>query len=456
MTRSPGGEGSTVRPEPVPQPLPATKASIAAGAINADLSPTNGTARRENPAVAKCRCCGGDDLTVFLSLGDLPLSDGFVAASQLAKEDARYPLDVAFCGDCALVQILETVPPEVLFGEDYPYFSSFTDALLRHSESNVTARIADRHLGPESLVVELASNDGYLLQYYKARGIPVLGIDPAPGPVAAAHEKGIETRLAFFDLQLARQLAQMEHKRADVIHANNVLAHVADTNGFVAGIAALLKDDGVAVIEAPYVRNLIDHGEFDTIYHEHLCYFSVTALDHLFRRHGLFLNSVEELSIHGGSLRLFVEKREEPGLAVKQLLAAERKLGVDTLAYYKDFSARVGSIRDELRAMLSDLKRRGARIAGYGAAAKGTIMLNYVGIGPATLDFVADRNTYKQGRYIPGVRLPIVAPERILETQPDYVLILPWNFKDEIMEQQAEYRRRGGRFIVPVPHPQIL
>jgi len=405
---------------------------------------------------ATCRSCGGDDLTVFLSLGDLPLSDGFVAEQNLSREDSRYPLDVAFCGDCALVQILETVPPEVLFGEDYPYFSSFTDALLRHSEANVVARINERNLSSRSLVVELASNDGYLLQYYKQRGIPVLGIDPAPGPVAAAHAKGIETELAFFGIDLARRLAITENRRADVIHANNVLAHVADTNGFVEGIATLLKDDGVAVIEAPYVRNLIDRGEFDTIYHEHLCYFSVTSLDRLFQRHGLFLNHVEPLEIHGGSLRLFVEKHEKRSEAVHRFLEKEQDAGVDRLAYYQHFSKRVNAIRDELRNLLGGLRKNGARIVGYGAAAKGTIMLNYVGIGPETLDFVADRNTHKQGRYIPGVRLPIVAPERILETQPDYVLILPWNFRDEIMEQQAEYRRRGGRFIVPVPHPEIL
>jgi SAM-dependent methyltransferase len=445
-----------VQPESLSQMNAATGAAIAAGALKADPGPAETSARRPRTAAAKCRCCGGDDLTVFLSLGDLPLSDGFITEQQLAQEDARYPLDVAFCANCALVQILETVPPEVLFGEDYPYFSSFTDALLRHSEANVVARIADRNLSSRSLVVELASNDGYLLQFYKSRGIPVLGIDPAPGPVAAAHAKGIETLLAFFGEDIARRLALTENKRADVIHANNVLAHVADTNGFVAGIATLLKDDGLAVIEVPYVRNLIDHGEFDTIYHEHLCYFSVTALDFLFRRHGLFLNHVEPLEIHGGSLRLFVEKRDNRAESVHGFLREERQLGMDKLSWYESFSARVNAIRDELRELLAGLRQHGFRLAGYGAAAKGTIMLNFAGIGPDTLDFVADRNTHKQGRYIPGVRLPIVAPERILEVQPDYVLILPWNFRDEIMEQQAEYRRRGGKFIVPVPRPRIL
>ena len=261
---------------------------------------------------AHCRSCGSTQLSIFLSLGDLPLSDGFLEARQLVDNEPRYPLDVAFCATCSLVQILETVPPEELFGADYPYFSSFTDTLLRHSEANVKERIAERKLGADSLVVELASNDGYLLQYYKAGGVPVLGIDPAPGPVAAARAKGIDTLQAFFGVELAKKLAA-EGRRADVIHANNVLAHVADTNGFVAGIATLLKDDGVAVIECPYVKELIEHGEFDTIYHEHLCYFSVTALRALFSRHGLYITRVVPLAIHGGSLRVFVEKQNRPG-----------------------------------------------------------------------------------------------------------------------------------------------
>ena len=402
-----------------------------------------------------CRSCGGEDLGVFLSLGNMPLSDGLLTAEALEREEPRYPLDVAFCPDCTLAQILATVPPEQLFGADYPYFSSFTDSLLKHSAANVAARVAERRLDGKSLVVELASNDGYLLQYYQERGIPVLGIDPALGPVAAARARGVETLQAFFGRELAIQLAT-NGRQADVIHANNVLAHVADTNGFVLGIGTLLKEDGVAVIEVPYVKQLIDHGEFDTIYHEHLCYFSVTALTELFRRHGLALNRVEPLAIHGGSLRLFVEKHERQDRSVAEYLQAERRAGMDRFDYYAGFSARVGRIRDDLVALLARLKREGARIAGYGAAAKGTILLNFAGIGREMLEFVADRNVHKQGRYMPGVRLPIVAPERILETQPDYLLILPWNFKDEIMEQQAEYRQRGGRFIIPVPEVVVI
>ncbi|HJS89094.1 MAG TPA: class I SAM-dependent methyltransferase [Steroidobacteraceae bacterium] len=415
-----------------------------------------GTEPRNAPAgTARCRSCGGKDLRVFLSLGDMPLSDGLLTSGEPQRREPRYPLDVAFCPSCALVQILETVPPEQLFGADYPYFSSFTDALLEHSRANVAARIEERRLDGHSLVIELASNDGYLLQFYRARGIPVLGIDPAAGPVAAAREKGIETLQAFFGRELAQQLAA-EGRRADVIHANNVLAHVADTRGFVAGIGELLKDDGVAVIEAPYVKELIDKREFDTIYHEHLCYFSVTALVSLFQRHGLSLNRVEPLEIHGGSLRLFVERGERADRSVDEYLRAERASGLDRLDYYADFSSHVMRLRSELVTLLQGLKRGGARIAGYGAAAKGTIMLNFCGIGRELLDWVADRNVHKQGRYIPGVRLPIVEPAQIIAQQPDYLLILPWNFKQEIMQQQAEYRRRGGRFIVPVPQPVIV
>jgi SAM-dependent methyltransferase len=406
-------------------------------------------------AIAACRACGSDQLETFLCLGDLPPSDAFIAPDALARSEARYPLDVAFCHECALVQILHTVPPEELFAADYPYFSSVIDALVRHAADNVAARIEERGLGSSNLVVELASNDGYLLQHYKAADIDVLGIEPTPGPAAAARAKGVDTLQAFFGRELASQLVA-EGRRADAIHANNVLAHVADTNGFVHGISALLKDDGVAVIEVHYVRDLIDHGQFDTIYHEHLCYFSVTALERLFRQHGLFLNRVERIAIHGGSLRLFAERRERRGPSVELLLQEEQRLGIDRFAYYADFAQRVRSIRERLQRLLGDLKTRGARLAGYGAAAKGTILLNYVGIGAETLDFVVDRNPHKQGKWVPGVRLPILAPAALLDTQPDYVLILPWNFQDEIIGQQAEYAHRGGRFIIPVPEPMVL
>lgn len=402
-----------------------------------------------------CRSCGHAGLEPVLDLGRTPLADRLLTATQLTEPEPVYPLQVAFCPQCSLLQILETVPPEVLFCEDYPYYSSFSDALLRHSRENVLDLIARRGLGPQSLAVELASNDGYLLRNYVEAGIPVLGIDPAEGPACEAGKIGVRTLNTFFTAELATQLAA-DGRQADVIHGNNVLAHVADTNGFVGGIATLLAGSGVAVIEVPYVKDLIDHREFDTIYHEHLCYFSVTALDHLFRRHGLYLNEVKRLPIHGGSLRLYVEKVERVGGSVKELLALESAERVDRIDFYRDFAQRVEQLKTDLLALLRGLKAQGRSVAAYGAAAKGATLINYVGIGTDLVDFVVDRNVHKQGRYMPGQHMPIFGPEKLLEAQPDYVLLLAWNFAAEIMEQQAEYARRGGRFVVPVPEPKVV
>jgi SAM-dependent methyltransferase len=406
-------------------------------------------------ASSTCRSCGNAGLEPVLDLGRTPLADRLLTATQLAETEPVYPLQVAFCPHCSLLQILETVPPEVLFCEDYPYYSSFSDALLRHSRENVLDLIARRGLGPRSLAVELASNDGYLLRNYVEAGIPVLGIDPAEGPAREAEKIGVRTLNTFFTAELATRLAA-DGRQADVIHGNNVLAHVADTNGFVGGIATLLAGSGVAVIEVPYVKDLIDHREFDTIYHEHLCYFSVTALDHLFRRHGLYLNEVKRLPIHGGSLRLYVEKVERVGDSVKELLALEAAERVDRIDFYRDFAQRVEGLKTELLALLRGLKAQGRSVAAYGAAAKGATLVNYVGIGTDLVDFVVDRNVHKQGRYMPGRHIPIFGPERLLTAQPDYVLLLAWNFAAEIMEQQAEYARRGGRFVVPVPEPKVV
>ncbi|MEE8141495.1 MAG: class I SAM-dependent methyltransferase, partial [Planctomycetota bacterium] len=331
----------------------------------------------------------------------------------------------------------------------------FSDTLLEHSRRNVEALVEARGLHQGSFVVELASNDGYLLQYYVERGISVLGIDPAPGPVEAARQKGVDSLCEFFVRDLAERLRR-EGRCADVIHANNVLAHVADTQGFVAGICTLLKEHGVAVIEVPYVRDLIDHCEFDTIYHEHLCYFSVSSLVPLLERQGLFLNRVEKLSIHGGSLRLFREPRKQPGKTVENYLEEEAEQGVTQLHYYEKFSTRVNEVKSRLLDILIAKKKAGKRLAAYGAAAKGAILLNYMGIGRDLIDFVADRNVHKQGRFMPGVHIPIADPSRILEERPDYLLLLPWNFKKEILEQQAEYRRAGGKFIIPIPYPEIV
>ena len=402
-----------------------------------------------------CRSCGNEHLVPVLDLGQMPLADRFLTEEGLNQPEPMYPLEAVLCETCGLVQITETVDPEVLFADRYPYYSSVSDALLKHSRENVSELIEARGLGEDSLVVELASNDGYLLRNYVEHRIPVLGIDPAEGPATEAEKVGVRTLNAFFSKALADELRD-EGLQADVVHANNVLAHVADTNGFVAGIASLLKETGVAVIEVPYLRDLIDHCEFDTIYHEHLCYFSVSALDHLFKRHGLFLNDVRRLSIHGGSLRLFVGKVEERSAAVMDLLRDEAEAGLCGREYFVDFRTRVDGLKTDLLRLIDGLLKDGARIAGYGAAAKGSTLINFLGLGVDRVKYVVDRNVHKQGCYTPGQHQPIYAPEKLIRDQPDYVLVLPWNFSDEIVEQQSRYREQGGRFIIPIPKPHIV
>jgi SAM-dependent methyltransferase len=402
-----------------------------------------------------CRSCGSADLHAVLSLGSTPLANSLLTEEQLDQPEPRFPLDLVLCRNCTLAQITETVPPEILF-RDYLYFSSFSDTMLAHAEELATRVVASRKLGADSLVIEAASNDGYLLAFYLSRGVPVLGIEPARNIAAVAEERGVPTIAEFFDATLATRLAG-EGRRADVFHGHNVLAHVADLNGFVEGISTVLADNGVAVIEAPYVKDMIDRCEFDTIYHEHLCYYSLTALEALFNRHGLAVADVERVAIHGGSLRVFVERAGvTPTDAVTALLAEEAAWGVGEPDLYDAFALRVTELGTELDALLAGLKANGATIAAYGAAAKGSTLLNVFGIGAGTLDYVVDRSTVKVGRYMPGVHLRIYPPERLLTEMPDYLLLLAWNLSDEIMAQQDEYRRRGGRFIVPVPVPEVV
>jgi SAM-dependent methyltransferase len=405
----------------------------------------------------RCRSCGARNLTPILSLGETPLANALLSAEQLGEPEARFPLDLVLCGTCSLVQITATVPPEQLFGE-YLYFSSFSDTMLRHARTLVERVVAERGLTAGSRVVEIASNDGYLLQYYRKAGVQVLGVEPARNIARVAQEKGIPTVCDFFGAEVAQRLAR-DGMRADVIHAHNVLAHVSDLNGVVSGLAALLAPGGVAIVEAPYVKELIDRTEFDTIYHEHLCYFSLTALDALFRRHELAIVNVENVAIHGGTLRIFATpagERVPVAESVRALLAEEARWGVGRAESYRSFSDNVSGIRSRLRSVLGDLKKKGSRVAAYGASAKGSTLLNYAGIGKETLDFVADRSTVKQGRYTPGTHLPIYPAEKLLEAMPDYVLLLTWNFADEILEQQSEYRKKGGKFVIPIPDVRVV
>lgn len=416
-----------------------------------------------DPTVIKaCRACAVAPLSPVLALGASPLANALRRAETRDQPEARYPLDVLRCPACSLVQLSISVAPELLF-RDYVYLSSVSDAFVTHARTIAERVMTRRAWSEDSLVVEIASNDGYLLQHYRARGIKVLGIEPARNIARIAREeRGIDTIEEFFGSDLAAQLAA-EGRRGDVVHANNVLAHVPDLNGVLAGMKLLLKDDGEAIVEVPSLRDMIDRLEFDTIYHEHLFYFSLTALVRSFARQGLTIVDVEHLGVHGGSLRVFARRSDTlkpPSPAgtdrVAAMLDGEQAWGVDDAHRYGRFQDDVEGLRRKLVALLSGLKRQGCSIAAYGAAAKGTTLLNYCGLGPGELDFVADRSLLKQGLLTPGTQIAISPPEKLIEAMPDYVLLLVWNFAEEVMAQQAEYRRRGGRFIVPLPEPRVV
>ena len=406
---------------------------------------------------SKCLFCGEKLQYTFVDLGMSPLCESSVSAEQLNSMEPFYPLHVRICGNCFLVQLEEYVDPQHIFTE-YAYFSSFSSAWLKHAESYVAMMTERFGLNQSSHVVEVASNDGYLLQYCVARGIPALGIEPARNVAEVAIQKGVPTRVAFFGEQTALLLAA-EGKSADLLLGNNVLAQVPDINDFVKGMKILLKPDGVITMEFPHLMRLMAENQFDTIYHEHFSYFSFITAEKIFAAHGLTLFDVEELPTHGGSLRIFARHSDnlsrEVGPRVLELRAREVAAGITCLDSYGEFAEKVKETKRKLLDFLISAKRQGKSIAGYGAPGKGNTMLNFCGIRSDFLDYTVDLNPYKQGKFLPGTHIPIFSPEKIRETRPDYILILPWNFKEEILEQVAYIREWGGQFVVPIPEVKV-
>ncbi len=407
------------------------------------------------PMDFQCRSCGSRAGELVLDLGEQPLANNLLRPEDLGKPEPRFPLRLAVCTSCWLLQIVDLVPPVALFSE-YLYFSSFSDAMLRHARAAAERYIEEFALSEGSFVVEVASNDGYLLKNFVARGVPCLGIEPAANIAEVARKNGVETRTDFFGAALTSELAA--GRQADLILGNNVFAHAPDTNDFVAGLKTLLKPGGRVVLEFPYALDFIEHREFDTVYHEHVFYFALAPLEPLFARHGLEIFHVERLPIHGGSLRLFAGHAGEQPVrpSVVELRELEAQRGVAGIAFYRDFSQRVAELKTALLALLAELHDAGKTLAAYGASAKGSTLLNYVAPPAGTLAFIADRSTVKQGRLSPGLHLPIVGAEELVARQPDCTLLLTWNFADEILAQQADYRARGGRFIVPIPEVKVV
>jgi len=399
----------------------------------------------------QCRSCQSPDGLLVLDLGEQPLANNFLSPEDLGQPEPRFPLRLAVCTECWLLQITDLVPPVELFSE-YVYFSSYSEAWVTHAAA--CAARYQKEFAPQ-YVVEIASNDGYLLRHFAEAGVSHLGIEPADNVAAVARGRGVNTRVDFFTEPLARELAA-EHP-ADLILANNVFAHAPDTNDFVAGLRELLSPEGRAVLEFPYAVDMIAQGEFDTIYHEHVFYFTITALEPLFARHGLRITQVERTSLHGGSLRIFVRHATYAAEdSVAELRATETSAGVNTAAFYENFAAQAAATRKALRAELAALRAAGQRVAAYGAAAKGSTLMNYCGLTAPDLEFVADRSPHKHGRLTPGTHVPVVDADELAKRAPDVTLLLAWNFADEILAQQETYREAGGRFLIPIPEVRLI
>ncbi|MGB6000781.1 MAG: class I SAM-dependent methyltransferase [Thermoanaerobaculia bacterium] len=405
-----------------------------------------------------CRFCGHPLRQSFVDLGMSPLANSYVEPEALQRREPFFPLHVWVCEHCLLVQLPETESPEAIFS-DYAYFSSYSTSWLRHAEGYVAAMAERFGFDQESQIVEIASNDGYLLQYFQQRGIPVLGIEPAGNVAQAAQERGIRTLVKFFNTKTAKQLVA-EGLQADLLLGNNVLAHVPGLNDFVEGLKIALKPGGVVTMEFPHLMRLMVENQFDTIYHEHFSYFSLRTVLDVFRVRGLTLFDVEELPTHGGSIRIYARHTEDESKPVEprvtELLGRERAAGFDDLDHYLSFGEQVKETKRKLLSFLVRLKNEGKSIAGYGAPAKGNTLLNYCGVGTDFIDYTVDRSPHKQGRYLPGTRIPIYAPEHLSETRPDYVLILPWNLKEEIIEQVTDLSSWGGQFFVAIPEVTVL
>jgi hypothetical protein len=407
--------------------------------------------------VPHCRFCDAPLQQTLVDLGMSPLCESYLSESQLNQREAFYPLHVRVCGECFLAQLEAYVSPEEIFS-DYAYFSSYSDSWLAHAKKYADEMTDRFQLNAGSLVVELASNDGYLLQYFVEKRVPVLGIEPAANIAPFAEQKGVPTLVKFFGVKTASDLVA-QGKKADLILGNNVLAQVPDLNDFVAGMKILLKEHGVVTIEFPHLMRMMEENQFDTIYHEHFCYFSFISAEKIFAAHGLTLFDVEELKSHGGSLRIYGRHAEDSSKAVtarvKELRARELAADFDKLSTYRSFAEQVKETKRQLLAFLIEAKRAGKQIVGYGAPGKGNTLLNFCGIREDFLDYTVDRSPHKQGKFLPGTHIPIYAPERIKQTRPDYVLILPWNLKDEIMKQHAYIREWGGKFVTPIPAAQV-